>query len=478
VYDYGIGPDGPYYTMELLSGVDLGELAPLPWREVCRLLLDVASSLAVVHSRRLLHRDVTARNVRRTADGRAKLLDFGAMTEMGVPRNTVGTPPYTPSEAVLQQPLDGRADLYALGALAYFALLGQHAYPARTMAALREHWRTQPRAPATLSAEIPETLSQLVMSLLQHDPLARPQSAAEVMMRLASIANLPLREDANVQHAYLTTPKLVAREAPLLRIRKQMIRAIRGRGGAMLVVGPSGAGRSRFVDACVLEGQLAGLLALRADIADAGQPFGAARRMVQALVNARPALAAEVETAGLSGWLAAAHDTADADNGLKRDALLERLGALLLRASDRHAIVIALDDAPSIDEPSLALLASIVRDARSRRLVMVLSAEHSALSEPGLALRMLGENARKIALEPLGSADVRSLLGSVFGEIPNLDLLATLLGETSVLLPRNIMDAAQGLVHEGIARYEGGRWYLASEGARIRTCLQRARDVS
>src|SRR5205085_1731189 len=80
VYDYGLTSDAqPYYTMELLDGGDLVARAPLPWREACSLLFDVCSSLALLHSRRLLHRDISPRNVRCTRDGRAKLIDFGAM---------------------------------------------------------------------------------------------------------------------------------------------------------------------------------------------------------------------------------------------------------------------------------------------------------------------------------------------------------------------------------------------------------------
>ena len=63
VYDYGIDEDGPYYTMELLDGSDLDKTGQLPWREACALLRDVASSLAILHWRGLLHRDVSAGNV-------------------------------------------------------------------------------------------------------------------------------------------------------------------------------------------------------------------------------------------------------------------------------------------------------------------------------------------------------------------------------------------------------------------------------
>jgi serine/threonine protein kinase len=111
VYDYGVDEDGPYFTMELLDGADLDRAGPLPWQEACALLRDIASSLAILHSRGWVHRDVSARNVRRTADGRAKLLDFGAMVSIGVANDVVGTPPFMSPEVLQIQALDARADL-------------------------------------------------------------------------------------------------------------------------------------------------------------------------------------------------------------------------------------------------------------------------------------------------------------------------------------------------------------------------------
>src|SRR6188472_2064914 len=55
VYEYGVDADGPFFTMELLSGRDLAECAPLPWPEVCRVLRDIASGLAMLHSRGLVY---------------------------------------------------------------------------------------------------------------------------------------------------------------------------------------------------------------------------------------------------------------------------------------------------------------------------------------------------------------------------------------------------------------------------------------
>ena len=133
VYDYGVSDERPYYTMELLDGVDLRALAPLSFRQACGYLRDVASSLALLHAHRLLHRDLTPRNVRATSNGHCKLLDFGALAPFGTPPVLVGTAPFVPPEAMRGLALDQRADLFSLGALAYYLLTKSHAYPAMTL---------------------------------------------------------------------------------------------------------------------------------------------------------------------------------------------------------------------------------------------------------------------------------------------------------------------------------------------------------
>lgn len=92
VFDYGVDDRGPFYTMELLEGQDLRRAAPLPFRAACMYLRDIATSLALLHGRRLIHRDLSPSNVRLTPDGHCKLLDFGALTGFGVASRLVGTP--------------------------------------------------------------------------------------------------------------------------------------------------------------------------------------------------------------------------------------------------------------------------------------------------------------------------------------------------------------------------------------------------
>jgi len=286
VYDFGRDDDGPFYTMELLDGSDLASLGRVPWQTACALLRDVASSLAILHSRGLLHRDVSARNVRCGASGRAKLIDFGALCSMGLDLEVVGTPPFVAPEAVQMQALDARTDLYALGALGYYLLSGRHAYPARQLRELRDVWRSTPPALKRLVPEVPAALSQLITELLSLDRGTRPQSSAEIMKRLCSIAQLPIDEDVAVSRAYLAAPALVGREQALIVTRKQLLSLARGDGQTLLIEGAPGSGRSRMLDAAVLEGKMLSAFVLRAHATDgAGSDWAVARSLTTQLMS-------------------------------------------------------------------------------------------------------------------------------------------------------------------------------------------------
>ena len=163
VFEYGVDADGPYYTMELLSGQNLRRVAPVPYRKACLYLRDIATSLALLHGRRLLHRDLSPTNVQLCQDGRCKLLDFGALAQFGPAENVAGTPPLIAPEALAGGALDQRTDLYSLGALAYWLLTGRHAYPVRTLAELSSAWREPLVPPSSVTPDVPPALDALVL---------------------------------------------------------------------------------------------------------------------------------------------------------------------------------------------------------------------------------------------------------------------------------------------------------------------------
>jgi serine/threonine protein kinase len=290
VYEYGLAEDGPYYTMELLEGQDLHQLAPLPYREVCRHLRDVASSLALMHAHRLVHRDVSPRNVRLSRDGRAKLIDFGALGTFGSGGDVIGTPMCMAPEVVRRMPIDQRTDLFALGAVGYWALTGQHAYPARRVRDLIQVWKRPPRAPSELApaAGIPRALDALILALLQLDPLSRPVSGAAVIDQLTAIGELEPEEHEQAAESYLLSGRMVGRDDELAWGRKRIARALTGRGAEIVIEGPRGVGKTRLLHELSLEAQLRGMVALKADAQSATGAFGVAAALGAQLASALP----------------------------------------------------------------------------------------------------------------------------------------------------------------------------------------------
>jgi serine/threonine-protein kinase len=235
-YDYAKDAEGPFYTMELLEGSDVSSMAPMPWTDVARVLRDVAAALTLLHARKVVHRDLSARNVWRTPDGKVKLIDFGTLATFGKPAEVVGTPPFIAPESLHSLELDQRTDLYALGALGYFLLTGRHAFPARSLQELEVVWREQPRAVSKRVAElgrgdlpeVPAPFEALLDALLSRDPLARPTTAADVIDRLTVIASLQPVEQDRVLDSYLHSAAFVGREPEREALRRALALALSG----------------------------------------------------------------------------------------------------------------------------------------------------------------------------------------------------------------------------------------------------------
>jgi len=209
VFDYGRTPDGIfYYVMEYLEGASLEDVVthagPLPAARVIHILDQVAGALNEAHGIGLIHRDIKPANIFLTQQGGvpdvAKVLDFGLVKQLqhaGGEDSTVqalsreesisGTPLYMAPEAITApERVDGRTDLYSLGAVGYFLLTGQDVFGGRNVLEIcGHHLHTEPLPPSRRVARaVPGDLEQLLLDCLQKAPAQRPPSAAALQARL------------------------------------------------------------------------------------------------------------------------------------------------------------------------------------------------------------------------------------------------------------------------------------------------------
>jgi eukaryotic-like serine/threonine-protein kinase len=208
LHDYGVTSDGTfYYVMELLDGLDLGSLVerfgPVPPERAVHFLRQACHALGEAHATGLIHRDIKPANLYACRYGRdddfIKVLDFGLVKAVGAREKTeteltgdralMGTPAYLAPEMIADTtPVDGRADLYGLGCVAYFLLTGRPVFESHgLMQLIANHLQAVPVPPSRYSANpIPESLERLILQCLEKDPAQRPQSADELAERLAA----------------------------------------------------------------------------------------------------------------------------------------------------------------------------------------------------------------------------------------------------------------------------------------------------
>jgi tetratricopeptide (TPR) repeat protein/tRNA A-37 threonylcarbamoyl transferase component Bud32 len=205
VTDFGQIPDGRvFFVMEYLDGPALGRVlrggGALSPARALPILRQIAKGLHAAHEKGIVHLDMKPDNVILLERGRrhdqVKLVDFGVARWLGESRRdeqVAGTPEYVAPERFLGAAYDHRADIYALGVLAYETLTGHVPFRASSyLGTLTKHVEEQP-PPLQRTVghqDIPEPLAAVVMQMLEKDPAARPASMAvvEAMLCEAQIA--------------------------------------------------------------------------------------------------------------------------------------------------------------------------------------------------------------------------------------------------------------------------------------------------
>jgi len=205
VLDVGNEGDVHFYAMEFLASSlsDLIRGGPLAPRRAVAIARQVALGLEAAHAAGFCHRDIKPGNVLFTAEGVAKITDFGIAKVSEATRVTqtgaiVGTPTYMAPEQAEGPDIDARADIYSLGCVLYEMLVGKPPFDGHTaLDVLRKHRFSLPEPPKSLNPHIPATLSHLTLQLLEKNPARRPPNMTFVASALEHIArNLAGEEPA------------------------------------------------------------------------------------------------------------------------------------------------------------------------------------------------------------------------------------------------------------------------------------------
>jgi serine/threonine-protein kinase len=198
--------------MSIVEGESLGDRVrakgAMPVSDVRKMLREVADALGFAHERGVVHRDIKPDNILIDAhSGRVMVTDFGiarAPTDGGsrltATGTAIGTPAYmSPEQCAGDKNLDGRSDLYSLGAVAYYALTGQPVFDGpSTPAIMMKHVTETPEPMSRYRSGIPEDLDRIVMRLLQKDPADRFRNGRELIAALDGAPVEPVARKAQM----------------------------------------------------------------------------------------------------------------------------------------------------------------------------------------------------------------------------------------------------------------------------------------
>jgi predicted ATPase/class 3 adenylate cyclase len=194
VYDAGEADSIPFIVMQLVSGASLRDIGPLSVSQIITIARQLCDALDHAHAQGIVHRDLKPENVVVVGSGErliAKLMDFGLALSPNASRLTlegalVGTVFYLAPEQALGQPVDGRADLYALGVVLYELTTGRLPFTGNDpLLVISQHLHAPVEPPRAHNPSVPPDLDSLILRLLSKRPEDRPASAREVLDALA-----------------------------------------------------------------------------------------------------------------------------------------------------------------------------------------------------------------------------------------------------------------------------------------------------
>lgn len=189
IHDVGKTDGVAYIAMEYLDGRSLRDILDsgvvLPPQRIAGIAAEIAEGLAFAHRNQVIHRDVKPANIMVLASGAVKITDFGiALLPTGtrtLAGNVFGSPRYTSPEQVMGRPVDGRSDIFSLGAVLYEMLTGKPPFQGNDLNSILKQVLSDPTPPpSSHNPKLPRAFDHIVGKALSKDPNDRYQDAHEM----------------------------------------------------------------------------------------------------------------------------------------------------------------------------------------------------------------------------------------------------------------------------------------------------------
>jgi len=492
VHDAGEANEQPFVVMELVDGGSLRGHPPLRFTQVLSIGRQLCAALEHAHDKGIVHRDLKPENVLVAEDGDAvevKLGDLGLafihrdtrMTQSGM---LLGTAAYMAPEQAMGTPVDGRADLYALGALLYEMVAGRPPFPGEDPIAVVSQHLHAPVVPAiTYRPDLPPALDALILKLLAKRPEDRFASARDVEGALAAVrtGDTPVAEPAAATNAgrlldQLARGRLVGRGSELAQLREFWSRAEIGQGHMALISGEPGVGKTRLARELAVYARLQGAWVLQGGCYEfeattpylpflealrgwvRGRDAGKVRTALGSMASELAKLAPEIEAK--LGPLPPNPTLSPAEERLR---LFDHVVRFLTALADERGLLLVLDDLHWADHGTLALLHYLLRQTRESRLMVLGMYREAELDRAHPLQKSLVEwNRERLATRvPLGRlslSDTSTMLAVMFGqETVSPDFAEALHRETEGN-PFFVEEVVKALIEQGQIYREGGQW--------------------
>lgn len=494
VYDVGEINDTPFIVMQLVVGQSLRETGPLPLPAERSIIVasQLCEALGHAHQRGIVHRDLKPENIILTPEGAAKLMDFGLAHSQGASHLTqegtlVGTLFYLAPEQILGEPVDGRADLYALGVILYELTTGRLPFAGNdVLNVISHHLHSPVEPPRTHRADLPPALDALIVRLLSKQPEDRPASAHEVLVVLESLRRqiaVPTAAPPTPTAAYSTLDRivrgqLVGRERELAEAHTLWGRAASGEGQALFVSGEPGIGKTRLVRELVEIAQTTGARVLADGCHVEGDPpYAPLAAMMRAAFEdpSGPDLPEFIlaDLLTLAPHLRPHYPhilpNPPLDPQFEQQRVFDSFTAWCEMLAAQTPLLLLVEDVHWADGGTLALLRHLARRARKAQLLLVMTYRDTEVeldqAHPlnavlhDLNRERLAQPIRLIRLSREHTRDLLAAMLSTAGDITS-EFLDSLYRETEGN-PFFIEEVCKGLIEQGKLYHAGGTWRRA-----------------